>query len=436
MLALALLFSAGTALGQGSTATLVHDNVNFPGTIRFAPDGRLFVLETFSGRVIVYADTAAVTPTVWATIPVINTSEHGLLGLAFHPQFPDSPFVYLYHTNPDPYFNRIVRMRDSAGVGTNYIVLLDSLSTLSESHEGGRLAFGPDHFLYATCGDQGLPYQSQDVTVPYGKILRLTTTGKAAPGNPFGPNNPVVVYGLRNSYGLCFDPLTGQGYFTDNGPTCDDELNYFQFAANYGWGPNDPCGSQPPGTKLPMWTITPTIAPTGVCVYRGDLLKPYDGNVFFCGYNDGDLRRVILQPGHPDSANSVNLLFNFGVNLLDVTEGPDQFLWVSNASQIWRIGPPPVGVDDHGPIAASWMPGPSPFTNRVALAARGGVELRRIDVLDVSGRRVRSFPGPISASLIWNGDDQYGRAVPAGVYLVRGETAAGMVMRRVVRLAR
>ena len=435
MFALALLCGARPSFGQ-AIAMLVHDNVDFPGTIRFAPDGRLFVLETFSGRVMVYPDTAATTPYVWATIPVSNFSEQGLLGLAFHPQFPDSPFVYLHHTNPDPYFNRVVRMRDSAGVGTNYTVLLDSLSCLSVSHEGGRLAFGPDRFLYVTCGDQGITAQAQNVNVPYGKILRITTTGKAAPGNPFGPNNPVVAYGSRNSYGLCFDPQTGQGYFTENGPTCDDELNYFQFAANYGWGTDDQCGSQPAGTMLPMWTITPTIAPTGVCVYRGTLLQPYDGNVFFTGYNDGNLRRVILQPGHPDIANSVTVLFNFGVNALDVTEGPDQFLWVSNASQIWRIGPPPVAVSDHGPIAASWMPGPSPFTDHVALAAKGGAGFRRIVVLDVTGRRVRSFDGPILSSVIWNGDDAFGRPVPAGVYLVRGETDAGTVTRRVVRLAR
>lgn len=429
--------ATGSAQAQAVVVDKVHDGLNFPSTIKFAPDGRLFYLETFTGRVMYYADTSAVDANEWATIPIVAKVEQGLLGMAFHPQFPDSPYVYFYHTNLNPYFNRVVRMTDSSGIGTNYCVIFDGLSCLSNSHEGGRLAFGPDGMLYVTVGDQWNSSNSQDLSTPLGKILRLTPMGRPAPGNPFGPLNPAIVYGIRNSYGLCFDPLTGYGYFTDNGPDCDDELNFFQFAANYGWGPDDLCGSWPEGTMPPLWMTTPTIAPTGVTVYRGQALAPYNGDVFFTGYNDGNVRRAVIVEGHPDQVSSVDVLVYIPDSGLDITEGPDQRLWVSTITGIWRITLPILASESRSGPEKSWHPGPSPFTDHVGLAPQGGERLRRIDVLDVAGRRLRSFSGPFGPTAQWDGRDEGGRILPAGVYLVRGELFSGRpITRSVVRLAR
>jgi aldose sugar dehydrogenase len=422
-------------------AKLVHDQLDFPGTLRFAPDGRLFYCEVFSGRVMVFHDTLSTsTPTVWATVPVKSGGDWGLEGLAFHPNFPDSPYVYLYHTNPDNFRNRLVRMTDSAGVGTHYTVLFDNILAWSQTHEGGRLVFGRDGLLYMTVGDQYVPSNAQDTSSsnPLGKVLRLTPMGQIPPDNPLGPNNPIAVYGVRNSYGFAFDPATGEAYFTDNGPTCDDKVEHFVMGANYGWGPADTtCGTQPAGTMLPMWSITPTIAPTGICVYRGDSLPAYDGNIFFGCYNETVVRRVVLRPGTTDVVDSVEVFTDVNDAVLDVTEGHDQGLWIASASAIWHVAGIrlTVGV---GPRSSSvaWSLGPSPFTTRVALALNGAASLKRIDIVDVCGRRVRSFEAPIASSLMWDGRDQRGTAVPAGVYLVRAETAAGLAVRRIVRLAR
>jgi quinoprotein glucose dehydrogenase len=166
LLGLSLALSASSVRAASMEVDLMHDQVAFPSTIRFAPDGRLFLLETFTGRVMVYADTLADTASVWATLPVFSDGERGLLGLAFHPQFPDSPFVYLYHTNPDPIENRLVRMRDSSGVGVGYTILVNGLTAWSSTHQGGRLAFGPDRMLYMTVGDQYVPAYAQDLSLP------------------------------------------------------------------------------------------------------------------------------------------------------------------------------------------------------------------------------------------------------------------------------
>jgi len=436
LLALSLLAPSISRAFESVEVQLMHANVDFPSTLRFAPDGRLFVLETFSGRVLVYADTLATTPTVWATLPVYAQDERGLLGMTFHPQFPDSPYIYLYHTVPDPPINRLVRMVDSAGVGTQYTILVDGLTAWSSTHQGGRLAFGPDGMLYCTVGDQGRPDYADDINSPYGKIYRMTSTGKPAPGNPFGPNNRAVLYGVRNDFGLCFDKYSGQGYFTENGPTCDDELNFLQFGANYGWSPEDTCGGQPAGTKLPMWTVSPTIAPTGGCIYYGPF-SVLNGNMFFGSFNEESVYRAYINQLQPDVVDSVVKWVNLVDAVLDVTQGPDGWLWAATATSIWRIGDQTITLSvPPGQVAQNWSVGPNPFHGRVALAAVGGDALQRIEVFDISGRRVRSFEGPFHDGLPWDGTDADGRSLSTGVFLVRATTTSGSSqVRRVIRLA-
>lgn len=419
----------------------VHSVLDPTVAIRFAPDGRMFFLELWTGRIRYFPDTTtASTPRTWATLPVAFGPEKGLVGIAFHPQFADSPWVYLFHTlpgGPVGDYNRIVRMRDSAGVGTQLTVIRD-LGTGTNHHNGGRLEFGPDGYLYVTHGDADTISNADNPNVIRGKILRLTTMGQAAPGNPFGPGNPVVAYGIRNSFGLCFDSVTGNGYFTDNGPSCDDEVNYFQMGADYGWGVGDVCGSQPAGTMLPMLNYSPTIAPTGAWVYRGSRVPSLRGNLFFCGFNDFILRRAFINPVNPAVVDSVQNLWEAPNQLLDVTEGPDGYLWVLSTFEMYRVRlnllvDVPEGAGGARTLAA-W---PNPFGSRVTFSLAGRGSLRRLDILDLAGRLVRHWDLPAAAGLIWDGRDSGGRSLAAGVYLVRATSSSGEVLtRRVVKVDR
>lgn len=181
----------------------MHSGLDFPTTIRFAPDGRLFYTELLTGRIMVFANGTSPSPTVWATVPIATGGERGMLGMTFHPDFPDSPFVYVFHSRPSPIYNRIARLRDVSGVGQNYTVLLDSLFANALGRFGGRLAFGPDRRRYVTIGDCTLPSAAQDTSNSLGKILRLGFTGKPAPDNPYGPKNPVGAYGVRGTPTAC-----------------------------------------------------------------------------------------------------------------------------------------------------------------------------------------------------------------------------------------
>src|SRR5262249_43254848 len=115
--ALLLCFLTGRALAMppGYTISPVHTGLSSPTCLRFAPDGRLFFTELTTGRIMVYPTGTSPTASVWATVPVNVVGEQGLLSLAFHWDFPDSPYVFVDHTNPSPLVNRVARLTESGG---------------------------------------------------------------------------------------------------------------------------------------------------------------------------------------------------------------------------------------------------------------------------------------------------------------------------------
>src|SRR5262249_29735556 len=144
------------------------------------------------------------------------------------------------------------------------------------NHNGGAIHFGPDRRLYAVIGENGKAPNAQDLTTYAGKVLRMTRTGRVPPDNPF-PDSLVWSYGLRNSFGFAFDPLPGDLWETENGPTCNDEVNRIVRGANYGWGPSETCEGTAPGNTnqdgpdpvLPLAVFNPVIAPTGAAFCDG-----------------------------------------------------------------------------------------------------------------------------------------------------------------------
>jgi len=350
---------------------LIHDNLFLAVGLRFAPDGRIFFIELWTGRVKYYPDTSrTATASTWATLPVYAGGERGLLGITFHPEFADSPYVYLFHTLPDSLggYNRVVRMTDSAGIGTQPTVIRD-LGTGTEHHNGGRLAFGPDGNLYVTHGDADTTNNADDPNSIRGKVLRYTPMGEPAPDNPFGPGNPVYAYGIRNAFGLCFDSQTGEGYFTENGPDCDDEVNHLLRGGDYGWGLGDFCDGQPPGTILPMLNYTPTIAPTGCWVYRGSGIPAMNGNLFFGGFNDGTLRRAFVNASSPGMVDSVQDFYTAPDEFMDVTQGTDGYLWILMARRLYRVRPDyTVDVAEGPRPQAALSAWPNPFRGSLTLS--------------------------------------------------------------------
>lgn len=269
------LFYYVTAVKQAaSSAEVVVENLDTPWALDFLPGGKMIFTER-SGRVSMFDGKKT---TLLAEIPVSESAESGLLGLAVDPKFSDSRYVYVYYTRPGG-FNRISRFVFDDGKLKDESVLLD-LIPAADFHDGGRLKFGPDGMLYATTGDATDSYSAQDINSLAGKVLRMKKDGSVPGDNPFG--NYVWSYGHRNPEGLAW--YNGVLYESEHGPNKNDEINMIVEGGNYGW-PRE-CTEQ--GTHIqPVRCYSDfTLAPSGIAAGKGVL---YVG-----GLRSAQLRKVTI----------------------------------------------------------------------------------------------------------------------------------------------
>ena len=335
------------AVAGAVAAVPVVTGLSYPAAFTFAPNGRIFYGERFTGRIRIY-DPSNGSDTLFFTVPnLVATGERGLLGLAIAPGYPTVPFVYAYATQDVNGTNRnqILRIRDVSGSGTAMAVVWSSDVAAASIHNGGRILFGPDAKLYAIRGEAGDRNNSQDLGNDAGKLLRFNPVGTIPADNPF-PGSPVWAFGIRNSYGFGFDPITGFLWEAENGPECNDELNRIRKGRNYGWGPNETCSSPPPppqNTNLdglnpvqPRVWFSPTIAPTGLafCVRCG--IPSAEGAFFFGAFNDAKVRRCRLNLRR-DVVVSATIVYTHSTGILSMERGPDHGVYFSDAAGIWKL---------------------------------------------------------------------------------------------------
>jgi len=312
-------------------------NANFPVTMAFAPDGRLFYNELRSGQVrIVQNGQLQVQP--FATLAVDTSGERGLLGLALDPNFALNGFVYIYYSDPGG-FHRLVRFTEAGGVGTNQTTLVD-IPRSNGNHNGGNIGFGRDGKLYLTVGDCGNPANSQNNAEFCGKILRFNPNGTIPADNPFGQASPAFNLGLRNSFDFTFHPSSGAIYASENGPSCDDEINRVVAGGNYGWRPSYPCGDMDPQFTGPLQRFNPVIAPTGIAFYTGTVFPQFRDSLFLVDFNNGRVQRFAVNEAMQGQITQSEVVVTGGSGqLLDIVQGPDGFLYFSSTTAIFRIVP-------------------------------------------------------------------------------------------------
>jgi glucose/arabinose dehydrogenase len=227
--------------------------------MQFAPDGRMFYAEQFSGDIRIVLADGTLQPTPFATLQVANwlDLDWGLTGLALDPLFATNHFVYAFYTAPvgdNVGKPTIVRFTDNNGTGQDQRVISSDFPQTFPNHQGydanGEIHFGPDGYLYASVGDYdqgpakpaegGHPELVNDLSSPIGKLLRLNKAdGTAAPGNPFaaqaGDDARIFAYGFREPFSFTFDPVSGTIYGTDNTTVSCEELNIITAGKSYGW---------------------------------------------------------------------------------------------------------------------------------------------------------------------------------------------------------
>ena len=205
-----------------------------PWGIGFLPNGDAVVTERDTTKVLLLTAPSYDVREVGSINDAVGLGdqggEAGLLGVAVSPDFEQDHLLFFYYSTASE--NRIVKATLEGGRLGTPTTIRDGIPR-GFIHDGGRLAFGPDGYLYASTGETGDGELAQDKDTPAGKILRITTDGDAAPGNP-EKGNPYWSYGHRNVQGLAFDDRD-RLWASEFGQDTYDELNLITEGANYGW---------------------------------------------------------------------------------------------------------------------------------------------------------------------------------------------------------
>ena len=325
-----------------SIETLLPNMVN-PIAMAFDPAGRLFYTEKTTGNVRLYAGgTLQANPVI--TFSTTSDGEQGLLGIAIDPNFNTNHYIYVYYTcNCTPLENRVVRFVESGGVGSSPVTIFTSPDNTSASnHNGGNIHFAQDGKLYISIGDDGdTPANSQNVTVKNGKMHRINGDGTIPADNPVFTQTGALPSLLRDGPAqqlrLCARSLyraqpLPRIFASENGPSCDDEMNRIEAGYNYGWRPSYPCDDPNPSrtynTIDPLWFIPngPCCeAPTGITVYTGSQIPQWTGHIFMATYNNSVMRHFYPSADRTTvtTTNTIN-----GVSVgMDIETGPDGALW-------------------------------------------------------------------------------------------------------------
>jgi Raf kinase inhibitor-like YbhB/YbcL family protein len=239
--------------------------LDLPWGIDFLPDHSALVTERDRFEVVQVQLNGA--KKVIGKVPgaVTTGGEGGVLGLAVSPTYSTDHFVFIFHTASQD--NRIDRFVFNNGVLSNQTPIVTGIAK-NRFHNGGRLRFGPDGFLYATTGDAKNGSNAQNKSSLNGKILRMDKNGKPAPGNPFG--TLIYSYGHRNVQGIAWDSR-GQLWESEFGEGNLDELNLIKPGKNYGWPMCEgPCSVAGTTNPIRTWNVA-AASPSGLEIVNNTL---------------------------------------------------------------------------------------------------------------------------------------------------------------------
>jgi glucose/arabinose dehydrogenase len=348
--------SAGKVAVTTVTEHLVH-----PWSLAFLPDGSMLVTERPGRMRIVTADGKISAP-LPGVPQVFHRGQAGLMDVVLANDFAQSGrFFFCYaeavrgggqvavaHAKLEfggtPRLEQVTKIYEQKGPPSSGLNI------------GCRMVQAKDGHLFVTLGDHfNAMHYAQKLDNTIGKIIRITTDGKAPNDNPFvgkdGALPEIWAYGLRNAQGLAFNPWTGELWEQEHGPKGGDEINIIRKGGNYGWpvvsfGVNyngTPVGTgkqHQQGMIDPVWHWTPSIAPSGMAFYTGKLFPAWDHSLFNGALKFELLSRLDLKNEHP--VKEERMFRSLGWRIRDVRQGPDGALYLltdEDNGRILRVAP-------------------------------------------------------------------------------------------------
>ena len=351
ILALAAIVLASATPGYRIATVAI--GLDHPWSIAFLPNGDELVTER-NGRLRLISGGKLVPRPISGVPAVYNEGQGGLFDVVLHPGFAQNHILYLSYAAGDARANgtRVLRARlDGLALRGAREIFRVSRDKATAQHFGGRMAFLPDGTFVLTTGE-GFAYRedAQKLSSELGKTVRLNDDGSVPRDNPFvgraGADPKVYSWGHRNPQGLAYDAVAHRLYEDEHGPKGGDEINVLTPGANYGW-PRACYGINYDGTPVsPNKTVpgmvdgitvwVPSIAPSGLMVYRGRMFPEWNGDLFVGALAGEHVERV-----HVDAQAKVlgrNRVFpEIAERVRDVRAAPDGSIWVATDADDGRV---------------------------------------------------------------------------------------------------
>jgi glucose/arabinose dehydrogenase len=313
-----------------------------PWSLAFLPDGRMLVTE-LAGQLRVVSQDGQISEPVSGLPEVSARGQGGLLDVALHPQFDTTRLIFMSFAEPREGGNATSVMRarlsdDARRVDAVEVIFRQQPATDGGHHFGSRLVFDRTGALFVTTGDRNkLRSLVQQTDNHIGKIIRITEDGGVPADNPKveGWLPEIWSIGHRNLQGATLHPQTGEFWTVEHGSRGGDELNRPQAGKNYGWpvisygreysGKKIGEGTSKPGMEQPVHYWDPSIAPSGMTFYTGDMFPDWAGDLFVGALAQQHVARLTMEGG---KVVGEERLFEGVARFRDVRQGPDGYIYL------------------------------------------------------------------------------------------------------------
>jgi glucose/arabinose dehydrogenase len=351
-----------SSAGNIAVETVAGGLVN-PWALAFLPDGRMLVTER-PGRMRIVTPDGKLSAPLAGVPKVFAVGQGGLLDVVLDRDFANNKTIYFCFAEPSDGGGRTALARAKLSEGTSGDGKLDDVQVIYHqkgpvsggNHFGCRIAQTADNNLFLTQGEHFTDREeAQKLTSDLGKIVRIAPDGSVPKDNPFVGRNDALPeiwsYGHRNMQGAAIHPQSGKLWEHEHGAKGGDEINIPQPGKNYGWpvisfGVNydgTPVGSgksSMPGMEQPIKYWVPSIAPSGMAFYTGDLFPNWKGSLFVGALAGQMLVRLTLD-GEKVTGEE-RLLQGLHERIRDVRMGPDGALYLvtdNNAGRVLKVAP-------------------------------------------------------------------------------------------------
>jgi glucose/arabinose dehydrogenase len=355
-------FAGQTRIGSVKTTTpykveKIAEKLGAPFAIVSMPDGRLML--TFKkGYTQIHDTNGKLVKKIEGFPPVDFVGQGGLLDVAFDPAYAANHMIYWTYSEKQGSGNCMAvakgKLNEAAGKVENASVIFRALPALNSGfHFGSRLLFDKSGYLFVSTGERSITegrMQAQKLESGLGKIFRITTDGKPAPGNPFintkGAMPQIYSYGHRNPQGLDIHPATGELWNTEFGPRGGDELNIVHAGKDYGWPTitygieyaGDKVGEgiqQKAGMEQPVYYWDPVVSPSGICFYKGNSIPEWHNNLFVACLSGVHVARIIIK--NNKVVGEERLLTDKKERFRDITYSDGVLYTITDNGDVYRI---------------------------------------------------------------------------------------------------